>query len=221
MKIHIALSVLVLSFLGCSQQSSTETVSRKNDRFEGKLVYQITVDGAEVKPGDSSRFMIIYAKDSLVRTESFTQLGKQVFIKHIPKNKAYLLIDMGQDKYAIQQNLNEIVGRESNYEVKKKMGSKKIAGRKAKKAIVKDKSVEDPDEVFYYKDISHDYLDAVPEIEGLPVEYTVNVDGSKIKYELISFEEKTISRDLFGVPSDFQRMTLEEFMEKLVPPSDN
>lgn len=219
MRIQLALTVIILSFLGCSQESADKT--RSSNRFEGKLVYQISIDDNEVKPGDSSQFMVIYAKDSMVRTESFTQLGKQVFIKHIPKNKAYLLVDMGADKFAIQQNLDELQGRESEYTVKKKMGKKKIAGKKAKKAIVKDSKIETEDDLYYFKDVSHDYLDAIPNAPGLPVEYTVNIDGSKIKYQLISFEEKTVSIDLFGVPSDFERMTMEEFMEKLVPPSDS
>jgi len=194
-------------------QTSCSAPKHLSKRFEGKLVYEIFVGKEAKQPADSSKYQIIYAKDSLLRAESFTPLGKQVFIKHIPKNKAYTLVDMFGEKYAIQSVPDSLDKLNEKYSFDYKLGKKTIAGKKANRALVK--IVDQPEEIemYYFKDISHDYSSAIPGLKGLPVEYTIFVKGEKLQYKLVSIEEKTIPLDTFGIPSNYTKISVTDFME--------
>lgn len=180
--------------------------------FEGKLVYSVSSDLSNPDKSDSVNYQIVYAKDSLVRIESFTPIGKQIYIKHIPKNRAYILMDLEYKKVAIQ-TIPDTVKRDDKYSFKSKMGTEKIAGQKTKKIKV---TLNDQDTTMvmnYLPNISPEYTDAVEGIPGLPARYSVFSSGLWVSYELITFEERKISKDLFGIPSDHEIMTLDEFME--------
>ena len=193
--------------------SSCATTKSKNKSFEGKLVYELFIGEEAKQPLDSAKFQIIYAKDSLVRTENFTPLGKQVFIKHIPKNKAYTLIDMFGDKYAIQSVPDSLDKLNEKYNFDYKSGKKNIAGRKANRVLVKIIDQPEPIEMYYIKDISHDYSSAIPGLNGLPAEYTIFVKGEKLQYKLVAVEEKIIPLDTFGIPSDYIKISVTDFMD--------
>src|SRR5690554_302548 len=73
-----------------------------SEDFEGKLVYSVSSIANSPDMADSINYQVVYAKDSMLRIDSFTPIGKQVYIKHIPKNRAYILMDLGMQKVAIQ-----------------------------------------------------------------------------------------------------------------------
>lgn len=209
----LLIATVIFAFTACNVSKN------KHARFEGKLVYEIFV-GEEAKQAiDSAKYQIIYAKDSLVRTESFTPLGKQLFIKHILKNRAYTLVDMYGENYAIQSIPDSIDNLASKYSFDYKSGKKLIAGKKANKVLVTIENLPKPVEMYYYKDISHDYTNAIPGLKGLPVEYTIFVKGEKLQYKLVSIEPKPIHIDYFGIPSDYKKLSVTEFMN-LIKPDD-
>jgi hypothetical protein len=201
----IALLGLIL-FGRCGVQKESETP------FEGKLVYAVSSVENNPNDTDSINYQIVYAKDSLLRIESFTSIGKQIYIKHIPKERAYILMDLFHKKVAIQ-TITDTIDRSDKYSFKAKMGSKTFAGKKAKNIAVTFTEKDTTIIMNYLENISPKYTEAIEGIPGLPAKYSVFSKGLWITYELISFEERVISKNKFGIPSDHEIVTLDEFMD--------
>ena len=185
---------------------------QQNLSFQGKLVYLISGDKFDPNAKDSSNFQLVYAKDSMLRVENFTPIGKQIYIKHIPKNRAYILMDLHTRKVAIK-SIPEPPPNTGKYKFNKKFGSTKIAGKKAKNIQVEIPDIDSSFLMHYFDDISHKYSEAIPGMPGLPVKYTLFSNDEFMNYELILFEEKELSIDLFGIPSDYTIMTMDEFID--------
>lgn len=155
----------------------------------------------------------LYTNDTVVRLETETQqFGVQVYIRNMNLNKAYLLLELDGNKYAIQTDLSKKTDSiPKGYTVKKKLGSKKVAGVKAKKYLVKDTDTEGY-YCYFAKKLSNKYLQVYPEVPGLAVDYYIPSQEGLIHYELVEKKDETVNRDLFGVPSDYKRISFEEFM---------
>jgi hypothetical protein len=54
------------------------------------------------------------------------------------------------------------------------------------------------------------------EIPGLPVRYSVPMTDATLDYELVKMSEYTPDRDLFGIPDDFERISFNDFMDRLI-----
>ena len=121
-------------------------------------------------------------------------------------------MDLFHQKVAIQ-TITDTVDRSAKYLFKPKMGSKTFAGKKAKNISVTFNEQDTTIVMNYIEDISPRYSEAIEGIPGLPVKYSVYSKGLWITYELISFEERKISKDKFGIPSDHKIITFDEFME--------
>jgi len=182
------------------------------ERFEGKMVYKITSQNTDQFSQDSLGYQIVYTKDSLLRIENFTQIGKQVYIKHIAKNRAYILMEFNGEKVALKSIPEEPVNA-GKYEFKKKMGKEVIAGKSARKMQVKIPNIDSLFIMYYFDDISHDYSEAVPGLPGLPVKYTLLVNDELADFELIQLEPRQVSIDFFGIPAGYKIMTMDEFIE--------
>jgi len=180
--------------------------------FEGKFVYSVSSRMIDPNAQDSSNFQIVYAKDSMMRVENFTKLGKQIYIKHIPKNRAYILMDLGGKKVAIQ-TIPEASPNAGKYTFDEKRKTKKIAGELARRVDVGIPNTDTLITMYYYPSILPKYSEAIPGIKGLPAKYTIFSNDEFIEYEMIYFEEQPISKDYFGIPSDHEVMSLEEFIE--------
>lgn len=217
MKIAIGFIGMVISFVfvtsGCKNGSVTP------EKFEGKIIYKMNSIFLNPDDPDSMNYQIVYAQDTMLRVESYTPIGKQIYIKHIPRNRAYILMDLFYEKLAIQTIPEESpnAGKYSFEEVK---GSKKIAGRKAKNIKVGLPDTDTTIVMSYYQNISSDYSEALPGIPGLPAKYTIFSGGEYIEYEIVSIEERIIDRDLFGIPSDHRIITMKEFMELIESSSE-
>lgn len=195
-------TVLLTAFSGFSQKS-----------FSGTLKYKATVMAPDTNAVWKSWNVTLYTNDTVVRVETETeQFGVQVYIRNMSLNKAYLLLELDGNKYAIQTDLskkNDSISK--SYTVQKKMGSKKIAGLKAKKYFVKDENTEGF-YCYFSKKLSNKYLQVYPEVKGLALDYYIPSQDGLIHYELIEKKEQQVNRDLFGIPSDYKRISFEEFM---------
>jgi hypothetical protein len=207
---HIELFISVLISLFLLGSCGVQKVSTAP--FEGKLVYSVSSVEHNPNEKDSVNYQVVYAKDSLLRIENFTPIGKQIYIKHIPKERAYILMDLHSKKVAIQ-TITDTVDRSDEYTFKSKLGSKTFAGKKAKNIAVTFNELDTTIVMNYIEDISPRYSEAIEGIPGLPVMYSVYSKGLWITYQLISFEEREISKDKFGIPSDHEIMTFDEFMK--------
>lgn len=198
--------------------SSEQTSSSR--RFEGKLIYKISSNLGEFDPADSMNYQVIYAKDSLVKTDNFTRLGKQSYLKHISKNRAYTLMDFQGNKLAIQTIPDSTKIEADKYTFFEREEKKKIAGLEAHLVEVKIKGHNVPFEMWYTPEISHDYSEAIPGLKGLPVAYTLLIGEEEITYTLIEAERKAMDRDHFGLPSDYKVITTQEFEAYIAPPQE-
>jgi hypothetical protein len=65
---------------------------------------------------------------------------------------------------------------------------------------------------FYLKVISPKYLEVLKGVPGLPVHYFIQNENGMYEYKLVELNKEKPSKDLFGIPSDFQKVTFEEFI---------
>ena len=85
----------------------TSGFSQNKGSFSGELTYEIE----RVDKKDTVRsFMIIYAKDSLLRVVNFNSItGKQELIKHLRLNRSYLLVESDQQNFAVRTNIDALM----------------------------------------------------------------------------------------------------------------
>ena len=190
----------------------TNGFSQKQSPFSGELTYKIE----RVDVVDSSKsIQLIYAKDSLIKIVNFnSDKGKQELIKHLTYNKSYLLIESPLQNFAIKTNEHLVKDTSVNYTFKTQFGSKKIAGKRAKKIKVKLKSVQNELTFLYLKKIPAKYANIYPDMPGLPVLYYVSTPEGLYRYTLQEFKEVNPPLELFMIPKDYKKVTFEEFAEE-------
>ncbi|MBL4862686.1 MAG: hypothetical protein JKY09_06690 [Crocinitomicaceae bacterium] len=214
--IRFSLPILAILLLGFTPYA---TQAQKKVSFTGMLEYKITARDTSLRSILPDNSMFLYTNDTITRMENFTgQLGKQVTIRHIEKNKSYLLIETPAGKFAIKTDLNvaDTAKRERKYTFKKKFWKRKVLGMKANRMMVSHPGFEEPTEFLYLKKRSNAYLNNFEEIPGLLVRYSVvTVDGI-LDYELVKLSEYTPNKDLFGIPSDYEKVTIDEFMDRVL-----
>lgn len=182
--------------------------------FIGTLTYQASITHPDTNVVIKKWGVKIYTNDTVVRLETETeQFGTQVYIRNMQLNKAYLLLELEEGKYAIQTDLskkNDSIER--GYTVKKKSGSKKVAGLKAKRYWIQEKNNQGYD-AYFNKKIANKYLQVYPEVPYLAVDYSIPSHDGLTRYELVECKRETVNRDLFGIPSDYKRISFEEFLK--------
>lgn len=196
---------------------SSSLFGQKYTPFQGKLVYRVEFRDSASQKSDPPSIMTLYTNDTLVRIESETmQLGQQILIKHLQLHKYYILLEVNEQKFAIQHTeAKDTVA--SKYVFKHKRGSKLFDGKKAKKILVSTPHYPKPLVMYYFKDINPIYLEAIKGIPGLPAEYFLRNEDGIYHYTLIDFSEEKPSKDLFGVPSDYKKVSFDEFIQLMVP----
>jgi len=182
----------------------------------GVFHYKATISLPDTNVVLKSWNVKLYTNDTIVRVETETgQFGVQVYIRHMSLGKAYLLLDVNGEKYAIQNELGKPAEKDTaapDYRIKRKFGSEKIAGIKCRKYYIIDKGQPEGYYCWFAKKISNKYLEVYPEVPGLAVDYYLPSQEGLIHYELVSFTPQPLSRDLFGIPSDYKRISFDEFV---------
>ncbi|MBL1279552.1 MAG: hypothetical protein COA33_004740 [Fluviicola sp.] len=204
---------------------TTTAFSQKQKSFVGMLEYKITARDTSMKEMLPDYPMVIYSNDTITRTENITkQLGQQVVIHHMLLNKSYLLLKTAHGKFAIKTDLNENKPKsdttKSNYTFKKKFFKTKILGMKAKRMLVSHPSFEEPIEFLYLKKTANKYNKVFDEIPGLLVKYSIPTADGILDYELVKISKYTPEKDMFGIPSDFKKVTFDEFIEVMTSPDN-
>ena len=195
--------------------------AQKTRPFTGMLEYKISVHDTAMRSLFPENSMIIYSNDTITRIENFTsQLGKQVVLRHMELKKSYLLLDTQAGKFAIRTDESKLKQDSTlakrEFTFAKKWGKRKIVNRKANRMFVSHPEFETPIEFLYFKKISNKYSTFYTEMPGLPVKFSVPTADGIVDYELVKMSEYSPNHDLFGVPSDYQLVTFDEFLEKMV-----
>jgi hypothetical protein len=191
---------------------SHSNFSQSQKSFSGELHYIIE----RVDKKDSVKAeMIIFAKDSMLRIVNFnSETGKQELIKHLRLNKSYLLIDTPKQKFAVRTNEHLEKDTIVDYNFRKRLGFKRIAGLTCRKFKVKQKMVKNELNFYVYNKIPSYYLNAFKELPGLPTLYFVANDHGLFKYTLKEIKRKDPPSQLFTFGIDYKIVTFEEFSEE-------
>lgn len=208
---NMRLIVLLFFFISLS------SFSQKQEPFSGKLIYSIQIQDTALQSLIPLKHMVIYSNDTLLRIENETdQLGIQVIIKHMLLNKSYLLLHTPKTNYAIQTDHATVKIDSFPYTYKKKCGRKEFCGYKAKRLKVKHAEFPEGLEFYYLKDINVKYLNSFSNFPGLLVNYFIPSMDGIYEYKLIAIEEMKPPRDLFGIPSDFKKVSFDQFMDEIL-----
>jgi len=212
--IHIKFSILKQVFLIFTVLFilTSPTISQQVP-FSGELVYKVQrVD----KLDSTYSQVLIYAKDSILKVVSFSELqGRQELIKHLRLQKSYLLVEINGQKLAIRTNehLQKDASVANNFQPKR--GTKRIAGLKCHKMIWKHPSLSEPLTFYYHKKISSKYANVYTELPGLPVLYFLPTEDGLYRYQLIEIKQTTPPISLFLIPQDYRRISFDELNEVL------
>jgi hypothetical protein len=185
--------------------------------FLGKIKYKVAMLDTTVQQLIDDREMIVYTNDTLSRMEIMNDaLGMQVSIKHLGLKKSYLLMDFLGKKLAIQTDQTTDSTKYEPYEIKYKLfGKKKINGLTLKKATIYRADLKEERIVWYFKNIRPDLLDYYPGIKGLPADFYVGTIDGIIHYSLLTVESRQVEKDMFGIPSNYEKITLSDFLDKV------
>ncbi len=204
--------IVVCACLGLLPLSS-RFAAQKQQQFTGKLTYRFQPVDTNLRKMIPSQQMIAYVNDSMIRIENNTNdLGQQIMIRHRKYHKSYLLLETPIGKFALQKLDDAFVSDSTKYQWKKKSGKRTIAGKKAKKLLVTDRESGETQTWYYFKDLSSDHINGFEYFPGLPVLYYVPSEEALLEYELVQMEEMPLEKDLFGIPSDYQRVSFDEFI---------
>lgn len=193
--------------------------------FQGLLVYKVTCDDTSMQELYPVTHMVVYTNDTIVRMENQTaSFGEQVTIRHTQLNKSYQLMTTKFGKYAIQTKIDDngdSLKVNDRYLFTNSKKKKKFLGKKAKGVNVSSKFYKEDKTFYYLPDYDNKYVNTFPEIDGLLIEYYVVTFDVILKYELIRMVEYPPNRDFFGVPDDYERISLDAFMDKMIESKSN
>jgi GLPGLI family protein len=183
--------------------------SQNKGSFSGELTYEIE----RVDKKDSIRsFMIIYAKDSLLRVVNFNSIsGKQELIKHLRLNRSFILLETPEQNYAVRTNEHLSIDSSENYTFKRKKGMRKIAGIPVKKLSLKHNKISKALTFYYTESISAKYANVYKNLPGLPLLFYLPTDDGLFKYTLKELKKNSPPLDLFIIPQGYKIVSFEEF----------
>ena len=192
--------------------------SQKNDVFSGELTYEIE----RVDKKDTNRtFMIIYAKDSLLKVVNFnSNSGKQQLIKHLRLNRSYILLETPKQNFAVRTNEHLVIDSIENYTFKKQMGMRKIAGIPVKKLLVHHKEISEAVTFYYTKSISAKYANVYKNLPGLPLLFYIPTKDGLFKYTLKEMKKNNPPLELFMIPKGYKIVSFEDFSNEFLKSSE-
>ena len=208
------MKMMKILFLICVIALTTSFANSQNS-FMGKIVFSVEMLDTNIQKIIDKREMIVYTNDTLSRIKVQNDaLGEQVTIKHLELDKSYLMMTMVGKKLAIQTDGSEDSTLAEPYEFKYKLfGRRKVNGFVLKKAIVFREDLEEKRKIWYFKDIRPEILGMYDGIKGLPADFYLGTVDGIVHYKIESIEKQAVSADMFGIPSDYEKIKLNDFMD--------
>jgi len=212
----LAISAISFSFIGSD--------------FEGKIVYTMSVDNANMPPEakammQGSEFSI-YMKGTKSRTDMNMMMQNTTTISDAKTKTSVTLVEVMGNKYKIKndETKNE-TEKMPDVTVKNLDETKMIAGYKCKKAelTIKDKTGKAVTTNIYYceeitNSMGHDKRSyQFKNIKGMPLEYEINADnGMKMKMTAKSVSKESVPDSKFEIPSGYKETTVEEMQKDMM-----
>jgi hypothetical protein len=196
----------------------TSGFSQNKGSFSGELTFEIE----RVDKKDTNRtFMIIYAKDSLLKVVNFnSNSGKQQLIKHLRLNRSYILLETPKKNFAVRTNEHLVIDSIENYTFKKQMGMRKIAGIPVKKLLVHHKEISEAVTFYYTKSISAKYANVYKNLPGLPLLFYIPTKDGLFKYTLKELKKNNPPLELFMIPIGYKIVSFDDFSNEFLKSSE-
>ena len=183
-------------------------------KVEGIFTYKVELINPKNNTGIEISKSTLYVNDTLVRTELVSpSTGNQTIIKNLSLNKQYILINYENQMYAISQKISKDTNIRFKFSYKRK--KKKIETISAKKVIITKIDTQEKITCYYIPEINPNYLSVYPGINGLLVQYTLDTEDGLVRYTLESFKEQKINADAFSFSKEYQRISMDTFLEKV------
>lgn len=212
-----ALLTLLVSFTGTDKS------------FEGKIVYEISMEGANLPPEAQAMFagseMTLYIKGQKTRSEMNMAFQNTISISDRKANTSVTLMDVMGNKYLIKNDVTKENEKTPEVTVKEMDETKTIAGYKCKRADLtfKDKNGKDQSSTVYYSEelvnlMGYDKRSyQFKSIKGMPLLYTVNTEnGMTMKMEAKSVSKEAIPDNKFEIPTGYKETTMEELQKEMM-----
>lgn len=221
-KLLLVASVALLSF----------TVVKTGDSplFEGKIIYDISLEGSGLPPEAMSMFkgseLITYIKGDKRRVDMNMPMQSSSTITDVKANSTVMLMDIMGMKYLIkltEADMKKEKEEMPDAKIKVTTETKEIAGYKCVKNEVTVKNKDGKEETFNVWT-----TDAIPTTEvktiykglkGFPLEYVMNQKGLKMTFTTKEIIKESVADNKFDIPtSGYTEMSMQDFkksMEKM------
>lgn len=199
----------------------------QSHNFEGTISYTMKMAGMDLPPeaeammaGNSIKVDI---KGNKSRTETNVPMSSVIVISDMKEGSSVSLMDMMGSKYLIRNNRNDSISHKdfAKPEIKLLDGTKEIAGYVCKKAEVIFKNPQSGQNmtstVFYTNQIgNYNVEDQYRFLEGMPLEYSIELGGMKMTVAAKDVNKHSISDDIFNIPTGYKEVTQEELQKELL-----
>ncbi|MDR2834988.1 MAG: hypothetical protein LBV69_02125 [Bacteroidales bacterium] len=199
--------------------------------FIGTISYSVECSGEELDAQTKAQLptdMIITTNGLKTRSEQIAPMFTMAQVFDHKTGAGIILIDIMGQKIAAEMS------KEYFDETKEKAGlnateeptinyideTKTIAGYKCKKAEVVNNDGETM-EVYYTEDIilsdetKDKLITGMKGLKGIPMEYTMTSQGISMKFKVKEVLAKKPKSGLFVIDDDYQKMTMEEFLQMM------
>lgn len=186
------------------------------------LQYEISaksdIDNSAIKSFDGTKYKVVI-KGQQSKTEMISKLGTETTL-YDPKNKiAFILKEFSSQKLMVSLTTNDWTKKNqylSKLKFKNTSETKNINGYNCTKAIAASDDGNQI-EVYYtpeYKLLNTNYSNAFPDLNGLPVQFTIKSGNLNFTYTLQSINADFIPISSFDLPkSGFRIISYEEAMK--------
>lgn len=215
----LILAVLITAIVGTSAQAQ-----KKSKNAEGKIVYEITLDGevegmmAAMLPSE----IVMKFKGSKCRTEMATAMAENITLSDQKDPSAGLiLLDVMGSKYAMKVDPAKVEEQKKSlpeFEVINTTETKEIAGFACKKAIMKNKSNNEETYIYYSEELPYlenSLTSQYKNINGMPLEFNTKLNGITMTIRAKSIEKIKIADAEFVASSEYKLVTEEQLMKEL------
>ncbi len=214
---------LSCQFLSCNDSVSNEFIT------EGEIDYTIEyLDSKQENPliGFLPQEMTTSFRYNASRTaiEGLFGTFKLIYIYNYPKEKNYTLLQILDKKYVYKPDF-EMGEMAFGYQQMKNVKitysdlEKSIAGYKCKHATaIFEDGLTDTIQIFYTNEIGlmhANYNNPFKEIEGVLMEFSVNLFDINMKFKAIKVHKKKINDNLFDLPEGFVKIS-EPQMKRII-----
>ncbi len=207
----------------------------QDNKFEGTIVYSITLEGMENMPPEAAGMMknmeLVYSlKNEHFRMDTKTMMSNTIVISDSKKQTAFTLMDMMGSKFMIKVKPEDIK-KETDAPAPKIVlldETKEIAGYTCKKASITMNmgtgtgtglGTGEITTIVYYTDKianSKAYGTRFRSLPGFPLEYSIDMNGMKMKMTTTSVTKEKIEDSKFDLPSGYKETTTEELQGELM-----